>query len=233
MRVLAIIPARGGSKRLPGKNIRPLHGRPLIQWSIDFARTIEWFSGIEVSTDDANIAQCCAAAGQAVTRFRPSALATDEASSLEVVLDVLNWKASLGEQFELVALLQPTTPVRSRKHWDEALSLLRDARLDAAIGVGPAQNHPHLTFKLAQTQQLVPWIAERPASLRAQDLESALVVNGSLYLIRTDALRREKTFMPHSTAGVAMHAPLDNLDIDTEFDWLVAEQAIEYFQRKQ
>lgn len=233
MRVLAIIPARGGSKRLPGKNIRSLHGKPLIHWSIDFARSVPWFSCIEVSTDDAAIAQCCAAAGLAVPRLRPAALATDEASSLDVVLDVLDGKAAQGETFDLVALLQPTTPVRSRRHWDEALRLVRDAGHDAAIGVGPAHNHPHLTFRMGSAQQLTPWIAERPASLRAQDLEPALVVNGALYLVRTDVLRGDKTFMPASTAGVVMDAPLDNLDIDTEFDWLVAEQAITHFGGKQ
>lgn len=233
MRVLAIIPARGGSKRLPGKNIRPLHGKPLIHWSIDFARSVPWFTDIEVSTDDAGIAQCCALAGLEVPRLRPAQFATDEASSLDVVLDVLDWKASRGETFDLVALLQPTTPVRSRQHWDEALRLVRDAGHDAAIGVGPAHNHPHLTFRMDQAQALTPWITERPASLRAQDLEPALVINGALYLVRTDVLRREKTFMPASTAGVVMTAPLDNLDIDTEFDWLVAEQAIRYFQGKQ
>jgi CMP-N-acetylneuraminic acid synthetase len=76
-------------------------------------------------------------------------------------------------------------------------------------------------------------MTNRPASLRAQDLEPALVINGSLYLVRTDVLRTERTFLPSSAAGVVMNAPLHNLDIDTEFDWLVAEQAIRYFQEKQ
>lgn len=233
MRTLAIIPARGGSKRLPGKNIRPLHGKPLIQWSVEFARAVEWFSAVEVSTDDTVIAQCCANVGQEVTRLRPAALATDEAATLDVVLDVLAWKEAEGETFDLIALLQPTTPVRSRQHWDNALRLIQVEGHDAAVGVGPAPSHPHLTFKINPSHQLSPWIAERPASLRAQDLEPALVINGSLYLVRTDVLKNEKNFMPSSTAGVIMDAPLENLDIDTEFDWLVAEHAISYFREKQ
>lgn len=232
MRTLAIIPARGGSKRLPGKNVRPLHDKPLICWSIEFARSVEWFSVIEVSTDDAAIAQCCKSAGQDVTRLRPAALATDEASSLDVVLDVLSWQETQGKKYDLVALLQPTTPVRSRKHWDEALQLLSEGRYDAAVGVGPAPSHPHLTFRSSPSQQLLPWVADRPASLRAQDLEPALVINGSLYLVRTEVLKSERTFLPPSTAGVVMDTPLHNLDIDTEFDWLVAEQAISHFQEK-
>ena len=232
MRTLAIIPARGGSKRLPGKNIRPLHGKPLIHWSIDFAGSMTWFSAIEVSTDSAEIAQCCAGAGQAVERLRPPHLATDEATSISVVIDLLEWTASQGEHFDLVALLQPTTPVRARKHWDEARRLILEEGYDAAIGVGPAPAHPHLTFRMSPSHALTPWIAERPASLRAQDLEPALVVNGALYLIKADVLHKTKTFMPAATAGVVMDAPLDNLDIDTEFDWLVAEQAIHYFQEK-
>lgn len=233
MRTLAVIPARGGSKRLPGKNIRPLHGKPLIHWSIEFARTVDWFSCIEVSTDDAAIAQCCVDVGQPVCRLRPAALATDTATSLDVALDMLDWKASQGEHFDLLALLQPTTPVRNRAYWDQALCLIRDGRHDAAIGVGPAASHPHLTFKILHEQRLQPWIAERPTSLRTQDLEPAWVVNGALYLIRVDALRAERSFMPRTTVGVPMSAPLENLDIDTELDWLVAEQAIRNFKSRQ
>ncbi len=232
MRTLAIIPARGGSKRLPGKNIRSLHGKPLIQWSIDFARSIQWFDAIEVSTDSREIQQCCNSVGQAVERFRPEDLATDEASSVDVVLDVLRWKESQGEYFDLIALLQPTTPVRHRSHWDDALDLLKDGGNDAVIGVGPVQTHPHLVFKWDDAQTLAPWDKNRPLALRSQDLEPAVSVNGSLYLIRTSALINERSFMPPLTAGILMREPLYNLDIDTEFDWLMAEQSIRYFREK-
>lgn len=230
MRVLAVIPARGGSKRLPGKNTRIFCGKPLIQWSIDFAQSIDWFSSIEVSTDSYEIAQRCAVNGYSIERLRPQNLATDEASSVDVALDVLEWKASQGEEFDIIALLQPTTPVRRRKHWEDALRLLQGNSCDAVVGVGPAHSHPYLAFKMAQTYQLAPWISARPPSLRGQDLEPAVVVNGSLYLIRTDALKNEKTFMPNLTCGVLMSESVENLDIDTQFDWLVAEQAVAHFQ---
>jgi CMP-N,N'-diacetyllegionaminic acid synthase len=232
MRTLAIIPARGGSKRLPGKNIRALHGKPLIQWSIDFALSLNCFDAIEVSTDSREIQQCCNLGGKIVDRLRPEYLATDEANSVDVALDILSWKESQGEYFDLLALLQPTTPVRHKSHWKEAFSILKETSNDAVIGVGSAHTHPHLAFKWGEKQALVPWDVNRPHALRAQDLAPAVAVNGSLYLIRTDALRREKSFLPPLTAGVFMSHPLDNLDIDTEFDWLVAEQAIQYFHEK-
>jgi CMP-N,N'-diacetyllegionaminic acid synthase len=230
MRTLAVIPARGGSKRLPGKNIRPLCGKPLIHWSIEFARSVDWITTIEVSTDSIEIAESCKIASQPVTRLRPQVLATDEATSASVALELLDWKALQGEEYDLVALLQPTTPYRRAEHWQQALNLLRDKHYDAVVGVGPAENHPYLTFKTNQAQELVPWILDRPASLRAQDLEPALVVNGSLYLIKTEVLRKGKTFMPPFSGGVIMSDPLENLDIDTEFDLLVAEQTISSFK---
>ncbi len=230
MRVLAVIPARGGSKRLPGKNTRLFCGKPLIQWSIDFAQSVDWFTSVEVSTDSLEIAQCSAINGYSVARLRPGDLATDEASPVDVVLDILDWKASQGEAFDFIALLQPTTPVRRREHWEEALRLLQGNACDAVVGVGPAQSHPHLTFKMTHAHQLTPWVPTRPLSLRAQDLEPAVVVNGSLYFIRTVALKNEKTFMPNLTCGVLMNEPTENLDIDTKFDWLVAEQAVAHFQ---
>jgi CMP-N-acetylneuraminic acid synthetase len=227
MRVLAIIPARGGSKRLPGKNIRRLRGLPLIQWTLDFA-TIEQFDTIEISTDDAAIAECCASLAYPVTRLRPARLATDEASTASVVLEMLEWKASRGEYFDLVALLQPTTPIRDREHWDRAFALISEGNCDAVVGFGPAASHPHLTFKRNENNTMIPFMAP-PASLRAQDLEPAFVVNGSMYLIRTDVLKREETFFPSRTMAVEMLGAPENLDIDTEFDWLFAEWIIEHF----
>lgn len=231
MRVLAIIPARGGSKRLPGKNIRRLHGLPLIQWTLDFAASIEQFDAIEISTDDPAIAECCAALAYPVTRLRPAGLATDEASTASVVLDVLEWKAAQGEYFDVVALLQPTTPVRMREHWARAFELLARDDCDAVVGFGPAVNHPHLTFKSGGNGVMIPFMAP-PASLRAQDLEPAFVVNGSMYLVRTDVFKREENFFPPRTMGVEMPGVLENLDIDTEFDWLFVEWVIKNFYDK-
>jgi CMP-N-acetylneuraminic acid synthetase len=188
---------------------------------------------VEASTDSIEIARCCELGGLPVSRIRPSELATDEASSVDVVLDLLKWKAAQGERYDAVALLQPTTPMRKRAHWDQALHLLRDAGHDAVVGVGPAQSHPCLTFRMAADARLTPWISDRPASLRAQDLEPALVVNGALYLVRTSVLEMQNTFMPATTGAVLIDDPLDNLDIDTEFDWLAAEQALAYSRKQQ
>ena len=227
MRTLAIIPARGGSKRLPGKNVRPLLGKPLIQWTIEFARSVSWFDTVEVSTDSQEIAVHCAPVGIDVERLRPASLATDEATSVDVVIDVLDWLLGKGEHYDLVALLQPTTPLRLRGHWDDALAKFQaDAEIEAVVGVGPAQSHPYLTYRMGDGGGLTPWVEGRPASLRAQDLPPAFVINGSLYLVRVDVLRAQRTFLPDRTVGVAMANPAHNLDIDTEFDWHVTESVL-------
>ncbi len=228
MRTLAIVPARGGSKRLPGKNIRVLHGKPLIQWSLDFAAEIDWFDAVEVSTDDADIAACCATVGHPPERLRPAQLATDEATSVDVVVDMLNWKAGKGEYFDAVALLQPTTPVRDKEHWENAHRLLAEGQCDAVVGFGPARNHPLLTYRADESGRMFPFLSS-DASLRAQDLEPAFVINGSLYLIRVDVLREARTFFPFATRAVKMTDVVHNLDIDTEFDWQFSEWVMNKF----
>jgi CMP-N-acetylneuraminic acid synthetase len=222
MRILAIVPARGGSKRLPGKNIRMFCGKPLIQWSLDFAAAIEWLDAIEVSTDDEDIAACCAMAGHLPARLRPAHLATDEATSVDVVLDMLDWQADKGVHFDAVALFQPTTPIRKKEHWESARRLLIDEQCDAVVGFGPARSHPLLTYREGENGLMTSFLPSSK-SLRAQDLEPAFAINGSLYLIRTDVLRKARTFFPPATRAVKMMEIVHNLDIDTEFDWQFSE----------
>lgn len=222
MRILAIVPARGGSKRVPGKNIRMFCGKPLIQWSLDFAAAIEWLDAIEVSTDDKDIAACCAKAGYLPARLRPAHLATDDASSVDVVLDMLDWQAGKGVHFDAVALFQPTTPIRKKEHWESARRLLADEQCDAVVGFGPARSHPLLTYREDENGLMNPFLPSSK-SLRAQDLEPAFAINGALYLIRADVLRKTRTFFPPATRAVKMTDIAHNLDIDTEFDWQFSE----------
>lgn len=229
MRVLAVIPARGGSKRLPGKNTRPLHGRPLIGWSIDFARSIDWFSELHVSTDSPEIAAVAEACGAPVPRLRPAALATDEAGSVDVVLDALDWLAGHGRTFDAVALLQPTSPVRRAERWHEARRLLAQGGCDGVVGVAPAATHPYLVFRRGADGLLARWDPAGAGVTRSQDMPPAWQVNGALYLVRTDALRAERSFFPARCAPVVCDEPVENIDIDTPDDWQRAEAVVAHW----
>jgi CMP-N-acetylneuraminic acid synthetase len=229
MRTLAIISARGGSKRLPGKNIRPFLGTPLIAWSIRFALGYPGFDRVVVSTDAADIAAVAVAEGIEVPRLRPAHLASDTAPTIDAVLDVIDNEAALGRRFDAIALLQPTSPMRLAERWDAARALLDDSAIDAVVGVAPARTHPFHTFSLGQRGELAPMHDAETLKLRGQDLPPAVAVAGNLYLARTDALREHRTFFPQQIAGVLCDQPFEATDIDDELDWLIAETiAIKY-----
>lgn len=226
MRVLAVIPARRGSKRLPGKNTRQLFDKPLIAWSIEFAKSIPWFTDIQISTDSAQIAAVCSSHGIEVPRLRPAELAMDESTSIDVVLDVLSWRRSNGQEFDMVALLQPTTPIRLAQRWDVAFDLLNSDDCEGVIGVSLADTHPYLTFQNSMDGFLKPWISNVSGVTRSQDFPSAYAVNGALYLMRVDALIEQRTFFPEKCRSVLCSEKVENIDIDTPFDWRVAEMLI-------
>lgn len=226
MRTLAVIPARGGSKRLPGKNTKQFFGKPLIAWTIEFALSVSFFDEIQVSTDCPQIASVCASYGVEVTRLRPAELATDEATSVDVVLDMLDWRRSSGAEFDAVALLQPTTPVRFMQRWYAAQNLLTSGDCEGVIGVSPAVTHPYLAFRGSEDGYLVPWVSNPDGLTRSQDYPPAYAVNGSLYLVKADTLAEQKTFFPKKSRSVLCADPVENIDIDTPLDWCVAEMTI-------
>jgi len=226
MRILAVIPARGGSKRLPDKNIKPLFDKPLIAWTIEFARSIPWFDEIQVSTDSTEIATLCADYGVEVPRLRPPELASDMASPVDVVLDVLDWWRANGRVFDAVALLQPTTPVRFAQRWNAAQSLLSRGDCEGVISVSNADTHPYLTFRDSSEGILEPWVSNPTGLTRSQDYPPAYAVNGSLYLVKVDALIEQRTFFPRRCRSVLCTEHVENIDIDTPFDWRIAEMTI-------
>jgi N-acylneuraminate cytidylyltransferase len=227
VKTLAIILARGGSKRLPGKNVRPFLGRPLIHWTIEFARGVRRFDSIVVSTDSDEIAACSATAGINVPTRRPVDLASDTASSVDVALDALE-RAGVDQDFDLVALLQPTTPLRNPQRWEQAYALMQRAHCDAVIGVSAARDHPSRVFCQAADGLLTPW-HRADLNARSQDLAPVFAVNGGLYLIRAQVLRELRTFFPPATYAVVCDGPCENIDIDTEADWLAAESLVTHY----
>ncbi len=225
MRILALITARGGSKRLPGKNIRVLGGKPLIVWSIDVAQDIAEICDILVSTDDSAIAAVCTATGALVPWLRPAALATDTASSVDVVLHALDWYEAEKGKVDGVLLLQPTSPFRTKETVHKGIELFVKHGRQPVLGISPTHSHPMWTLKM-DGEYLVPFLPDHGMVTRSQDLPPAYVVNGCFYLISPAELRATKSFIGAKTRPLLVESPQEALDIDTDWDWIVAEAAL-------
>jgi CMP-N,N'-diacetyllegionaminic acid synthase len=222
LRILALITARGGSKRVPGKNIRPLGGRPLIEWSIDVARGNADISDVLVSTDDPAIAEVARGAGAQVPWLRPAELATDEATSVDVCLHALDWYESTRGPVDGLMLLQPTSPFRSRETVIRGMALFRDHGRRSVIGLSPALSHPMWCVQV-NGDSIRPFIDRGDKSLRSQDLPPAYVVSGAFYLIEPGELRARRSFCNDATLPLMIEEPAECVDIDTEWDWRIAE----------
>jgi CMP-N,N'-diacetyllegionaminic acid synthase len=227
MKILALITARGRSKRLPGKNIRKLGGKPLIVWSIDSVKDIPEICDILVSTDDPAIAEVCIKAGAFVPWLRPAELASDVASSADVALHALDWyEAEKGEVDGLV-LLQPTSPFRTKATVLKGIELFETHSQQTVLAVSPTHAHPMWTLKL-EKGLLVPFLLEHGIGKRSQDLPAAYIVNGSLYLISPQELRAWRSFLGVKTIPLLIESQQEALDIDTEWDFFVAECLLKY-----
>ncbi|MCZ8227581.1 MAG: acylneuraminate cytidylyltransferase family protein [Burkholderiaceae bacterium] len=231
MKILALIPARGGSKRLPGKNTRVLRGKPLIEWSIQAAQGIPEIVDIVVSTDDDGIGDIARKAGASVPWLRPAALATDEASSVDVALHALDYYEGLHGPVDGLLLLQPTSPFRSRETVLRGLETFRSHAFRSVVGVSQASTHPLWCFRI-DGGSMRRFVERTQADLRAQALPPAYALNGAFYLISPAELRAARSFCNEDTVPLIMDAPIEGVDIDTETDWQWAEYLLGYVTRE-
>jgi N-acylneuraminate cytidylyltransferase len=222
LRILALIAARGGSKRVPGKNLRHLGGSPLIVWSIDVAKEIPDICDILVSTDAGDIAEIGRRAGAFVPWLRPPELATDLASSVDVCLHALDWYEGARGTVDGLLLLQPTSPFRSRETVLRGIELFASNQRRSVIGVSPALSHPMWCLQVSGNA-VRPFITSEGMRQRSQDLPPAYVLNGAFYLIEPVELRRQKAFCNDATMPLIIDEPAESIDIDSEWDWRLAE----------
>jgi len=222
MRILALILARGGSKRLPGKNIRQLGGSPLIGWSINIGKSIPEVCDILVSTDDPKIQRVAKELGAYTPWLRPKELSTDNTSSVDAALHALDWYESIHGIVDGLLLLQPTSPFRKIEKIQEGIVLFSTQNCNSVLGVSPTHAHPKWTFTI-ENNILSPLLSDHGLNTRSQDLESAYVINGSFYLISPSALRQEKSFFIDGALPLVINSSIESLDIDTEQDWEYAE----------
>ena len=221
MTLLALIPARGGSQRIPRKNIRPFCGKPLLHWTIEAALASACVDQVVVSTEDPEIAEIADAGGAEVPFFRPAELATDGAPGIAPVLHALEQLPQVSD----VLLLQPTSPLRTSADIEAIVALRQQFGLESAVSLTPSVKHPAWMYRLSPDQRLEPMLQLDGADCR-QHLTPAYVLNGALYLVSRAFLLREKTFITPETLGYVMPAER-SVDIDTPLDWRWAEFLME------
>lgn len=220
MKPLVVIPARGGSKGVPGKNIRPLNGKPLIHYTIETARSVFPDEYIMVSTDDQGIREVAEQTGLNVPFLRPADLATDTAGSREVLLHALGQAEAAGYTADTVILLQPTSPFRTATHLREALQLFQPG-LDMVVAVKETRSNPYFVLFEDNAEGFLEK-SKTGMFIRRQDCPKVWEINGALYIINADSLRHEsigsfKKVVKYVMDEFASH------DIDTQFDWEMAE----------
>ena len=220
--VLAVIPARGGSKGLPGKNILPLAGKPLIAWSIEAAHESKYIDKCIVSTDDKEIAGVAKKHGCEVPFMRSAELSTDDANSNNVFLHALDM---LENQYDIVMVLQPTSPLRKTEDIDTALELMLNQNKPALVSVCEASKPLQWHRTINKDGTLEP-VFSRDASLtNRQDQSLTYVPNGALFIAEAKFFKKEKTFYTESTLAYVM-PPDKSVDIDNQIDFLVTEALV-------
>ncbi|PIP98568.1 MAG: CMP-N-acetlyneuraminic acid synthetase [Shewanella sp. CG18_big_fil_WC_8_21_14_2_50_42_11] len=219
---LAVIPARGGSKRLPRKNVLDLAGKPLIAWTIEAAKQSKYIDHFLVSTDDEEIKTVSEQYGAEVL-IRPGELATDTASSVDVVLQAID---AQNKQYHYVILLQPTSPLRTAQHIDEAIELLFEKNANAVISVCETDHSPLWTNTLPDDGNMDDFIREEVKGKRSQDLPTYYRLNGAVYIAKPQSVIKEKSFYPEKTYSYVMGKSL-SIDVDDEYDFVSAESIIE------
>ena len=221
MKILTIIPARGGSKGIPRKNIKPLNGKPLIHYTIDVARAIVDDEDICVSTDDAEIIQCVGQAGLKVPFVRPAELATDTAGTYEVLLHALDFYEKQGKLYDVVLLLQNTSPFRTTKQVKEALALYRED-VDMVVSVKECAANPYYCVFEENTEGYLHICKGDGNITRRQDAPKVYEYNGAIYAINPTSLKA----MPLNKFTRRIKYVMDeqsSLDLDTMADWHLAE----------
>lgn len=222
-RILAIIPARGGSKRLPDKNILPLNGKPLINWTIDAAKRVEAITEVMVSTDCDRIAGIARQAGANVPFLRPVRLSQDTSASSDVVRHALDYYQSKGASFHYVLLLQPTSPLRTASDIEGAIHLLNEKCANSVVSVTECEHSPMWSNTLDDSLSMDDFIKEEVKNSRSQDLPAFYRLNGAIYLTKVSCFIKENSLITSKKSFAYVMPVLNSVDIDNRIDYIFAE----------
>jgi CMP-N,N'-diacetyllegionaminic acid synthase len=215
---LAVIPARGGSKRLPRKNVLPLHGKPLITWSIEAAHQSRCIDEIVVSSDDSEILEISQQHG-ARTIKRPYHLARDASTTFDAIKHAIE----NCENYDYIVLLQPTSPLRTAAQIDEAIELLVRNSADAVVSVCEMDHSPLWSNTLPPDGSMEGFLNEALLGKRSQDLETYYRLNGAIYICKTQTLLEQKSFFIKKNIFAYKMSRESSIDIDEAFDFKIAE----------
>jgi CMP-N,N'-diacetyllegionaminic acid synthase len=221
-KILAVIPARGGSKGLPNKNLRPLLGKPLIAWSIEQALGSKYINEVFVSTDSEEIAQVARAYKAKVPFLRPIELATDEAKTSDVLLHFIKEIEKQNNTFTHILLLEPTSPLRETQDIDKAFEMLiRCLEATSVVGISKVEaQHPSFTINLTEDQFLRSKNNFR--ILRRQDIEDLYFYEGSVYISTIEKYKELNNFYHNNTLGYVM-PKWKSFEIDDIVDFVIVE----------
>lgn len=217
-KILAVIPARGGSKRLPRKNILPLNGKPMITYSIESALSSRYIDKVVVSSDDDEILSISKEYGVDTIK-RSKELSSDTATTFDTVEDVLR----RYEEYKYVILLQPTSPLRTKENIDESIELLRSKSCSAIISVSEMEHSPLWSNTLSKDNSMVGFLSEELLNTRSQDLDTYYRINGAIYICRIDRFLEEKGFFIKDDIYAYKMDRYNSIDIDEKIDFMIAD----------
>jgi CMP-N-acetylneuraminic acid synthetase len=224
--VLGLVPARGGSKGVPGKNVKPLAGRPLLDYTAAAAQASGVLDRVVLSTDSAEIAEAGLRAGLEVPFLRPAALAADETPMLAVVRHALEALAAGGWRADILVLLQPTSPLRRARHVSDAVTMLLETGADSVVTVVEVPRHlsPDYVMKI-EDGHLRPFLPEGARITRRQDARPAYSRDGTVYACWARTIEESGTIYGDDCRPLLIDA-LDSLSIDSPEDWEAAERRL-------
>ena len=235
MEILGIIPARGGSKRLPGKNIKMLMGKPLIAWTIESAKKSH-LNRVIVSTDDLKIAKIAKRHGAEVPFLRPANLAGDKLGIEPVLVHALGWlKKEEGYKPDAIALLMPTSPLRQAKHIDEAIRIFKEKRCDSVVSVieARANANPYWILKRGQRGKCILFTGQPLTKIitRSQDLPPCYSRNDMIYLLKPKNLFGSKPNLYGKKVELYIVDDFYNVDINTQEDLFICQQKMKLLKK--
>ena len=228
-KVLALIPARGGSKGLPGKNIKDLCGRPLLAWPIRAAKESKYIDQVIVSTENKNYADIAKSYGASVPFIRPAKLARDDSTTYLVIEHALNYLKSQNEIYDYMVLLEPTSPLTTSKDIDKALKLLISKRdlADSVVGVSKVEaTHPVFDVRINDKGLIEPYVENGFNIFKRQDIDTLYHFEGSLYISDLTILTREKSFCHNRTLPFIVPR-WKAIEIDELVDYVCAEAILQ------
>ena len=222
--ILALIPARGGSKGIPKKNIKPLLGKPLIAWTIEQAKKSKYFDRIIVSTDSEEIAEMSEKYGAEVPFLRPKELARDESPTSDAIMHAITWFEERGEYFDIVVLLEPTSPLRKENDLDNAIELFikNIDKADSLVSVGEVHLENPYIMKKIENGYVKSFIEIDENIYQRQQLPKVYFPYGVIYLSKVDAFKKYKTFYQEKTIHYFIER-WQNYEIDDIYDFIAIE----------